>query len=102
MIVTTIVGMIVIAIVYFVYTVVRDVRKINREYFDVGVKMTDAHIEFTGENGAATLVKKEYPNTIVDDDFRYQSNYNPEPHSIANHMNDPSDSQKRAFLAMEK
>lgn len=101
MIETVIATGLVSAIAYFVYAVVRDVRKVNREYFDLGVRMTDVNVDYSGDNGSITLVKKEYPDTHIDDNFRYQSDYKPEPHSISNHMNDPSDAQKRAFIASE-
>ena len=79
-----------LGIIYQGYRLIKSQKEMKKD-------MNDMNIEFSAMEGTGIeLVKKNYPNVEMKDDFR-QKTSEPTPHSTSNHLNDPSEMQKKAF-----
>ncbi len=96
-----------ILIIYQSYILIKDQRALKKKMFKLN---DDFNVEFKGDGGSVSRQRKNYPEQEhqANDDFRYNcseptvaelrdSTDRMERHSIAGHMNDPSDQQKKAF-----
>ena len=90
---------------YQLSLLVKEQKKLKRDM----QKMEDFNVEFRGRGGSVSKQRKNYGQ--LEDDFREKSDHfeptlsqlrdaqdREERHSIAGHMNDPSEIQKEAFL----
>lgn len=85
----------IVLVAYFIYDTRRLYKRNKKLKNEFSRLKKDVSIEFGASEGSGIeLIKKEYPDLCVKDDFRESS----EPHSISNGMNDSD----RAAKAMYK